>query len=94
MLFRSLFSFRKLPDYPLAVVVGIGEDRFLRSYLTYRDTLLILGGVMTLLILARDGGSALAETFFGAVQATLPEGAFEQAAKLAAEIAGAREPAA
>ena len=49
---------------------------------------------MTLLILARDGGSALAETFFGAVQATLPEGAFEQAAKLAAEIAGAREPAA
>ena len=35
-------------------------------------------------ILARDGGSALAETFFGAVQATLPEGAFEQAAQLGA----------
>ena len=47
---------------------------------------------MVLLILARQGGSGLAQTFFGAVQASLPPGGFEQAGRLAASIQATRSP--
>lgn len=47
---------------------------------------------MVLLILAKRGGSALAETFFSAVEASLSPAAFENAGRLADGIAGAARP--
>ena len=45
---------------------------------------------MVLLIMAKTGGSALASTFYNAVKNSLPDGVFEKAEKLAADITAKR----
>ena len=49
---RRLFSFRKLPDYPLVVVIGISEATVLKDYFGHRNVSMGLGALITLLIAA------------------------------------------
>jgi signal transduction histidine kinase len=47
---HRLYSFRKLPEYPLIVLVGISETTVLKDYAEHRNVLLGLGGFISLLI--------------------------------------------
>ena len=49
---HRLYSVRKLPEYPLIVLVGISETTVLKDYAEHRNVLLGLGGFITLLISA------------------------------------------
>ena len=55
---RRLFSYRKLADYPLVVVVGISEETLLREFFEHRNVMLGLGALITLLIIVAGGGLA------------------------------------
>lgn len=49
---ERLFSYRKLPDYPLTVFVAQGMDAALAAYYRHRNLLLAGGGAATVLLLA------------------------------------------
>ena len=48
---RRLYAFRKLPNYPFFVIVGISEDVIYAEYFEHSNLLRTIGGLMTVLIM-------------------------------------------